>query len=176
VRTLNSKSKADLRRHYLEKQKQLEPAARKRDSAIIRQRVLRHPAWQDATTVLVYVSYGAEVDTHQILTEALQQKKRLIVPCVSKEGSMTLLSQLHRISDLAPGFFKNILEPPPGKREIVDPIEVEVALIPGVAFDRQGGRLGPGRGAFRSHSAQHDECSSLGIGVLRPSASETFTP
>lgn len=148
MKTSNARAKAELRRQYRDIRKALEPAARKRDSAIIRQRILRHPVWQDARTVLVYVSYGAEVDTRQILVEALQQKKRLIVPCLSMEGSMTLLSELHQLSDLAPGFFKNVLEPPPAVRKIVDPIEVEVALVPGIAFDRQGGRLGQGGGHF----------------------------
>ncbi len=61
---------------------------------------------------------------------------------------MTLLSELHSLGDLAPGYVKRILEPRPAFRKIIDPIEVELALVPGVAFDRQGVRLGMGGGHF----------------------------
>ena len=143
-----SPTKNELRSRYLQKRQELTPAVRKRDSAIIRQRILRHSAWREARTVLSYVSHGAEVDTQALLQEALDQKKRLFVPCTSMDGSMILLSELTRLEDLAPGYFKYILEPVPARRKITDPFEVELALVPGLVFDRQGGRLGRGGGHF----------------------------
>lgn len=99
-------------------------------------------------TVLAYVSCGSEVDTRALIMEALKQKKRVIVPLTSPEGRQAGLSELHRFSDLSPGPFKNVLEPGPTFRKRVDPSEVELALVPGIAFDRQGGRLGQGGGYF----------------------------
>src|SRR5689334_4909321 len=103
--------KHDLRQKYLEKRKHLTPAERMRDSAIIRQRILRHPAWQDAGTILVYVSGGSEVDTRKLLEEGLAQRKRLVVPLVDPDGHHTHLSELRSLEDLVPGPYSSVHEP-----------------------------------------------------------------
>lgn len=121
---------------------------RSRDSAIIRQRISRLPAWEDAGTVAVYVSFGSEVDTTPLIEESLQKKKRVAVPWVHPETQEMALSELKDLRDLVPGFYKKVLEPSPERRTFVDPSEVEVALVPGVAFDRAGIRLGMGGGYF----------------------------
>ena len=143
-----SVSKNELRQQYLEKRNKLTPTVRQRDSAIIRQRIMRHPVWEDANTVASYVSFGSEVDTQKLMEEALRIKKRIVVPWVNPETKEMAFSELRQLGDLAPGFYKNIFEPGPSFRKLVDPTEIELALVPGVVFDRQGGRIGMGGGYF----------------------------
>jgi len=141
-------TKTELRKEYLDKRKALTPTERSRDSAIIRHRILRCPAWQDAGTIGIYVSFGSEVDTHKLIAEALQRRKRVVVPWINPETQEMAFSELSDLADLAPGFYQTILEPSREVRTAVDPTEIEVALVPGVAFDRLGGRLGMGGGYF----------------------------
>jgi 5-formyltetrahydrofolate cyclo-ligase len=141
-------TKTTLRREYTDKRNKIEAALRLRDSGFIRHRLLQLPAWQEADTILTYVSFSPEVDTHKIIEEALRLGKRVVVPCVDPKGIETALSELRSRGDLAPGPLRGILEPAEAFRIPVDPSEIELALVPGVAFDRKGGRLGLGGGYY----------------------------
>lgn len=154
-------TKADIRKLFSEKRKALKPAERLRDSAIIRQRLLRHPAWEDAHTVGVYVSFGSEVDTHKIIAETFARRKRIVAPWINPETRQMAFSELRTVDDLAPGFYQRILEP--GQRTEVDPLEIEAVLVPGVAFDRKGGRIGMGGGYFDRMLPQMTHAVRIGL-------------
>jgi 5-formyltetrahydrofolate cyclo-ligase len=138
--------KAGLRKEFLTKRNALDADARARMSSLIRQRVFQSPAWRKSSTILCYVSFGSEVETHTLIQEALRFKKRVIVP-LHDPTKETLLSELHRFSELGPNH-RGVLQVKPELRKLVDPKEVELALIPGIVFDRQGGRIGFGGGYF----------------------------
>lgn len=105
--------------------------------------------YAQAGTVLLYVHVRAEVRTREFLERAMAEGKRVLVPWC--EGDHLELFHLEDMSELGPGVF-GLLEPRaelrgrPGKRR--DIAEVDVAMVPGVAFDRQGGRLGHGKGYY----------------------------
>ncbi|OGR89074.1 MAG: 5-formyltetrahydrofolate cyclo-ligase [Elusimicrobia bacterium RIFCSPLOWO2_01_FULL_59_12] len=145
---MEKQNKTSLRKEFLKKRDRLTPAARARDSAIIRQRVLAHPEWQDVHTLLTYVSYRSEVETYKLIQEAIARRKRVVVPVMDPESKELRLSELHALGDLAPGAFHGIQEPAPCHVKRVIPMEIELVLVPGVAFDRQGGRIGLGGGYF----------------------------
>lgn len=110
--------------------------------------------YQSAQTVLWYVHCRSEVRTLPALSEALTSGKRIAVPfcTVDAAGQKQLgLWRLTAIDELVPGMW-NILEPPSERRaeidRVIDAEELDVVLVPGVAFDRQGGRLGNGAGYY----------------------------
>jgi 5-formyltetrahydrofolate cyclo-ligase len=140
--------KDTLRTEFLQKRDAISETDRARDSALIRQRVLQSPEWQSARTLLLYASFRSEVDTHKLMQDALAQKKRLVLPIADRGKKEIGLSELQNYGDLAPGAFPGIYEPAVKMRKRVDPSEIEVVLVPGIAFDRQGGRLGMGGGYF----------------------------
>ncbi len=107
------------------------------------------PEYAAARTVMCFVDVRTEVRTRQFLPEALTHGKRIVVPyCVGGELELFLLESM---DELAVGMYK-ILEPKPelrglpGKRVAVE--EVDLIMAPGVAFDRQGGRMGHGMGYY----------------------------
>jgi len=72
--------------------------------------------------------------------------KRVVIPRV--RGSRLVLSELRDLQqDLRPGAF-GVWEPSPRTTRPVDPERLDLVLVPGLAFDRQGHRLGRGRGYF----------------------------
>jgi 5-formyltetrahydrofolate cyclo-ligase len=71
----------------------------------------------------------------------------VVVPIVDAAKKYIQLSELHDVGSLAPGAF-GIDEPVKVLWEPVDASEIELALVPGVVFDRQGGRVGFGGGYF----------------------------
>ena len=118
-------------------------------SSLICERCVTLPEYIRAGTVMYYVDVRSEVRTRHYLPTALTQAKRIVVPyCV--DGELELF-HLQNMDELTVGMYK-ILEPRlelralAGKR--VDPSELDLVVVPGVAFDRDGGRTGHGFGYY----------------------------
>jgi 5-formyltetrahydrofolate cyclo-ligase len=124
-------------------------------SATICQRIIELPEYQQAETVLWYVHCRSEVRTLSAFNRELQGNKRMVVPycTVDENGEKCLgLWLLKSMEELQPGMW-NILEPPAKSRwqaadRQIQPNELDLLLVPGVAFDVSGGRLGNGAGYY----------------------------
>jgi 5-formyltetrahydrofolate cyclo-ligase len=118
-------------------------------SARISDRVMEMPQYRDAHCVMWYVDVRDEVRTRHALPEALTQGKKVVVPyCV--DGELELF-WLESMDELELGMYR-ILEPRPELRTVgekkVLPQELDFVMVPGVAFDREGGRTGHGKGYY----------------------------
>ena len=107
------------------------------------------PEYAAARTVLFYVDVRSEVRTRHSLPDALTSGKRIVVPyCVNNELELFLLEDM---DELSVGAYK-ILEPRQELRDVpgklVAPAELDLVMVPGVAFDRAGGRMGHGFGYY----------------------------
>jgi 5-formyltetrahydrofolate cyclo-ligase len=101
-----------------------------------------------ARGIACYVSKDSEVDTRPLIRRALDANKRVLVPVVKKGEIDLFFSELKDLGrELAPGNFK-ILEPRPEflRPESLD--TVDVLFVPGIVWDKEGYRLGWGRGYF----------------------------
>lgn len=108
------------------------------------------PEVEAAGTLLFYVDVRDEVRTRHALPKALSSDRRIIVPWCNDSGELELF-HLESLSELAEGRY-GILEPLPELRERAEkqlqPAELDAVLVPGVAFDKTGGRLGHGKGYY----------------------------
>jgi 5-formyltetrahydrofolate cyclo-ligase len=107
------------------------------------------PEYAAARTVMFYIDVRTEVRTRDYFATALAHGKRIVVPyCVERDLE---LFHLESMDELAIGMYK-ILEPrvelraAPHKR--VDVAELDLIMVPGVAFDRRGARMGHGFGYY----------------------------
>jgi 5-formyltetrahydrofolate cyclo-ligase len=122
-----------------------------RKSRQIVERLTALPEYASAATVLCYVSFRTEVATHDFLVRMRAEEKRVVVPYC--EANRLELFLFHDFSDLSPRTL-GILEPKAelrardDRRAAVD--EIDLFVIPGLAFDRECGRLGYGKGYFDS--------------------------
>ena len=112
-------------------------------------KMLALPQFARARTVMTYLDIGSEVRTRAYLPELWQLGKRVVVPyCMARE---IRLFQVKKMDELSPGTWQ-ILEPKPEWRERaerqVDAAELDLIVVPGVAFDRYGYRLGLGKGYY----------------------------
>ena len=116
---------------------------------IVRQ-FLALPEYQAANTVLFYLDVRSEVRTRHSLEEALASGKKIVVPyCV--EGELLELFHLESMDELSVGMYR-ILEPKAELRTLsakqVQVEDIDLIMVPGVAFDRRGGRTGHGKGYY----------------------------
>lgn len=108
------------------------------------QRLLNHPRLREARTIMLYYSLTDEVDTHTIVDSLLLSGKTILLPRVTGDSTM----ELRRYTgprDLAPGAY-DIMEPT--GEVFTDYDAVDLAIIPGMAFDANGNRMGRGKGYY----------------------------
>jgi len=118
-----------------------EPAEGLADGQAALQQIRR---WTEARTVLLYSALPDEVPTRQWLDRLLAEGRQVLLPRVVSDTEMTL----HRYTgaaDLQPGAF-HIMEP--SGEPFADYVSIDAAVIPGMAFDAEGHRLGRGRGYY----------------------------
>lgn len=112
-------------------------------------RFIELPEYQSAQTIMFYVDVRDEVRTRQALPAAVASGKRIIVPyCV--DGELELF-WLENMEELELGMYR-ILEPKNELRTVeskrLQPTDLDLVMVPGVAFDRTGGRTGHGKGYY----------------------------
>jgi len=117
-------------------------------SEIIRRRLEELALWRNCRFPFIYISSKpGEVDTHRLIESALAAAKRVCVPVLEKGSDNLKVVEIESLDNLSPGSF-GILEPSPAARRSAAPTEWDLAVVPGIAFDRFGHRLGFGRGYY----------------------------
>ena len=141
-------TKSSLRRQALLRRKQMPEEERRRASLKAAERIIGHQWFYGSDKVLLFKSYGTEIDTEEIINEALDKKKALYFPRV--EGEEMHFYRVRSKKELFPGFH-GIMEPD-GTGEKYCYKEEEAAstlmLMPGAAFDTYRNRIGYGRGFY----------------------------
>lgn len=118
-------------------------------SQIIVDRFMGLPEYARARTVMFYIDVRSEVRTRQHFPAALASGKKIVIPyCV--DGLLELF-HLESMDELSTGMYK-ILEPREDLRSVaskrVSVEELDLIMVPGVAFDRRGARSGHGKGYY----------------------------
>ena len=141
-------TKGELRTVMLRLLKQQREDDRRRKSEAIQRKVFRLTAFRRARTIGCYLALPYEVQTWQMIEEMLAQGKRVVVPVTVPHTKRLTLSEIQDpASELHNGAF-GVFEPKRSVRRPVRAGEVDLLLVPGLAFDRRGHRLGHGYGYF----------------------------
>jgi 5-formyltetrahydrofolate cyclo-ligase len=137
-----------LRRSVRVVRRGLSEADRRSRSQRIWERVAGLSCYQQARVLLGYMAFDHEVLTDGLMQQAMASGKQIVLPMVLSDRQDMALYRIEDFDrDVAPGF-RGILEPQPWRARAVAPDSLDLALIPGVAFDLRGGRLGLGAGFY----------------------------
>lgn len=141
---MNSEEKKSLRRQISEKKKQLSRERIEKASAVLTDMLAASDGWKNAKSVYIYLSYNSEVITDGLARLALSQGKTLAVPlCESREEMSFRI--INSLDDVKAGYM-GIREPDASAPIAHD--ETALVVMPGLAFDRGGGRMGYGGGYY----------------------------
>ncbi len=122
-------------------------------SGCITERLTKEPAYQEAELVLSYMSFSSEVSTHFILENAWEAGKRVAVPKCGKNGTM-VFHEIGSFEEVREGMY-GIMEPEKEQPVVLDKGTKAVLLLPCVAFDENGNRLGYGGGYYDRFMEAH---------------------
>ena len=133
-----------LRSKILLKLKTQKEEDRERKSKIIKEKLFKDPVFKKAQNIMFYIAFGGEVDTKEMILEARKIGKtiavpvcktsRIIEPCLL-DGKSKLIKGLHCVRE-------------PVIKKTVDLEHLDLIIVPGVAFDKAGNRLGRGMGCY----------------------------
>lgn len=147
------KSKAEYRSCVSRRLKELSRHEIEDKSAVIRRAVFELNAIKDCSLLMTYVSKQNEVSTLGIIDEALAEGKRVAVPMSKSDGTLEWY-EIDSRENLRSGSF-GILEPVQGGAQLFFPPQGTPLLVPGLAFTKEGVRLGRGYGYFDRYLLSH---------------------
>lgn len=162
--TLMQQKKA-LRRQIMQTRDALSGQERIRAAVLLTERIVGHQWFYLSDVLLGFAHYGSEIDTTEILQEALRKGKKLYLPKV--EGEDMAFYRVYDLSGLAEGY-KGIREPRGDTDKYVfvpDGTGHELMLMPGVAFDLYRNRMGYGKGFYDRFLSDKPELQLRTIGV-----------
>lgn len=145
-----------LRKKYLNLRKKLTKKFVQEKSSKIIRKLLSLDQLREARGIVAYLPINNEVDTRAIINRLSSRKIKMLLPCYLKDQHRYVFTEFLGWQDLEEGPY-GILQPSPSVRlkspkddegSVIDSSKVEVAIIPGVAFDRRGVRLGYGKGVY----------------------------
>lgn len=124
------------------------------------------PRLAEARIILAYYSLPDEVNTHQLIDDLLADGKTVLLPTVIGEGLMEwhVYSSKSELKNGAFGIGESAGELYSGFSKYTSPSEKQmIALVPGVAFDAVGRRLGRGKGYYDRFLATHPHIYKIGV-------------
>lgn len=135
-----------IRMQNLAKRNSLNKEEIAKKSTLIQKNLEELPEYQEAKTVLFYYGIKNEVQTKKIIQKAIETGKKVLLPKTEFEKRKMALVEIKSLEDLEKT--KQGLLEPKGKKEETN--KIDLIILPGVAFDLEGGRLGQGMGFYDS--------------------------
>lgn len=160
---LVTEEKAALRARMRDALAKLPPAQRAREEELVTAAIQSTPEWREARLVCMYRSIKNEFSTVGLANAAWREGKRVAFPRVTTWGGLEL-HEVRSWQEFVPGATYGIPEPkadaPPVRAR-----DCDLGIVPGLAFDRQGGRLGRGGGHFDRLVPRLDRAWAVGFDV-----------
>jgi len=154
-------TKKQIRSKILSRLKIQKEEDRDKKSKIIKKKLFRTPVFKKAKTVMFYVSFDGEVNTQDMIKEAHRLGKIVAVP-VCKGNRVTLRPCILRNNAKFKKGPYGICEP--AVKEYIKLEDLDLVIVPGVAFDKKGNRLGRGKGCY-DYFLKRAACDTASIGL-----------
>lgn len=140
-------NKDELRRCMIERRNSLNNKDIEKKSQTIISNLSKLSVYKYSKFIFVYVSFRSEVITKGFIMNAIKDGKRIAVPITLAEKKIIQPCEIRSLNELAPGTW-GILEPKKGNYKVVDSSQIDLAIVPGLAFDYSFNRLGYGAGYY----------------------------
>ena len=136
--------KAELRKKILQEMKTLSQEQKQAMDRALTERFLQHPFYQEAKVIATYLSFPHEFQTQGLIKRMLKDGKKVLIPKTYPKGRMEFV--VYDPKQLAKTSF-GLLEPQ-GDLEVVEPSQIDLIHVPGLAFTTEGYRIGYGGGYY----------------------------
>lgn len=154
--------KDKIRKEILAKLKNQNEHERIEKSLIIKEKLFKSAEFKHAKVIMFYVSKSYEVNTHDMIDEAILMGKIVVVPKTIKNKEMLSIYEISSRSELKAGNM-GIMEPHETCSESCVE-KIDMVVVPGIAFDKSGHRIGHGKGYYdRFLKDVHEKTHIIGV-------------
>lgn len=158
-----NEGKQKLRERFLESLKNQNEQDRLIKSRLIQKKLFSRPEFQAATVILFYASFDGEVETFQMIKQATQLNKKIALPMITRGSRNFIPTLIKEIDSLNEGPY-GIKQPVGSTEQTVDAADLDLVVVPGLAFDMLRNRLGRGAGYYdRFLAGLPEDTPSLGL-------------
>ena len=139
--------KEQLRAEILAKRRKLDKEWIRLQSHQMAEQLYRWPFYQRAAVIMLFLSMDDEPQMVHIIKQTWQQGKTVCVPHMRQQFGLMDAAKIDSMDDLVRGRF-NLMVPDPTQLNLVDPRSIDIIIVPAVAYDYDGNRLGMGAGYY----------------------------
>ncbi|GAB6095786.1 5-formyltetrahydrofolate cyclo-ligase [Desulfatiferula olefinivorans] len=115
---------------------------RQKKQAAVEERLFDFANFMEAKIALLYLRRHCEVDTVSIIKRSLKKGKKIVLPLIDRENNRTTLFKIENLKEDLKAGANGMPEPDPDRCKAVPPEQIDIAIVPGLAFDEKGGRIG----------------------------------
>ncbi|MBR4878961.1 MAG: 5-formyltetrahydrofolate cyclo-ligase [Clostridia bacterium] len=138
-------SKSEIRRINKDKRKAMTKEEVAEKSALAQHAFLESELYKNASQIMLYMPLGNEIGTDEMLKAAFNDDKKVVLPVTNGETGEITPYLITKDTQFAVGAFK-VKEPV--NAQIADVTKTDVIIVPGIAYDRKGARVGFGKGCY----------------------------
>lgn len=157
-------SKADARKKFIKKRGNMPEEEVKKLSEKIVSTIVKLQHYKNAKTIMIYLDFNNEINIMSLIEDSLNSKKKVLAPFYKKEGIQLIPTQIKDINKelkkMKSGYYEV-------EEKFLNPInieEIDLMIVPGLAFDRQCHRLGFGAGYYDKFLGKiSDNTITLGV-------------
>lgn len=164
-------NKSELRKKYKQIRSSLEPDFRRAASNDICGFVCALEEYKKASVVFVYSSVYSEVSTQPIICDALSHGKTVLLPVTDAATETMHASEIKSENDIVCGAY-GIAEPK--DKTAFDTEKIDLVIVPGLAFNKQGYRIGYGKGYYDKFLSQNGDIVKIGVAFSAQLCEENF--
>jgi 5-formyltetrahydrofolate cyclo-ligase len=158
--------KGDIRRRILQARNAMAGGELASGSRVITRRLTELDQIRRASTLMVYLGFGSEVLTDDLILWGWEEGKRIAVPLCRSVSRELIACRIDGFDELECGHY-GIREPKADLLRPVPPGEIDAVVVPAVAFDRQGHRLGYGGGYYDRFLPGAPRATRIGVAFAR---------
>ena len=138
--------KKTLRKEILTKRKNIDVVEKEEMDKKILNKFYKSKYYRESKNIFIYISYDSEINTKEIINKSLIDKKKIYVPRTEFKTRLMDAVEITSLENLIESEY-GILEPSIYE-PYIEPNELDLIVVPGVGFDRNGGRMGYGAGFY----------------------------
>lgn len=154
--------KNNIRLKIIEKRNKLDFNIKKKYDRLIFEQLIKNNIYKEAKKIFTYISFGSEVDTIEFINYALKDNKEIYVPKTDKIKKEMIAIRIDNFNDMVIDKW-GILEPTNIDKDKIDE-EFDLIIMPGIAFDKSGNRIGYGGGYYDKYiSNKNIKCFKIAL-------------
>lgn len=138
--------KSSIRKKIISERDKIDIKEKRYKDNKIKEKLMETKYYKECEKIFIYIGFGSEINTYEYIQDFFKDNKRIFVPRTNIKNKTMEAVEINDLNNLEKNKY-GILEPSLDKEQI-DKNEIELIILPGVAFDKVGGRIGYGGGYY----------------------------